>query len=285
MHIEMFSIVQLERTVMEPYDEPMSIACMDLKTEIERKWRLPICEQPALDRLLNEHEYHFGDISNWPNDMREICLPEALSPETRHTYYLGSLAACVHLQQHLETTVVMSRRVSVVLSFCSEEMKNIRGRPEMGWKNWFASLQIEWFVFDLEDPRTRLDDQASVCERTGSLWFACWMDVCCSLLQSVNQGPVRDKRGILFHCFGGINRSSAALCAWLIFYYEMTTEQAVQTLLHARPTLGPWRHRPHVLWALHSWEKNQTKVIRPRIHAQVSGTAESFRSDKRLRTF
>ena len=91
----------------------------------------------------------------------------------------------------------------------------------------------------------------------------------CTLLQHLTQTPTRDERGILFHCFGGINRSSAALCAWLIFRHGLTTQEAVRSLLTARPTLCPWTHQPHVLWALHTWEKNQDQVIRPRILAEV----------------
>ena len=33
----------------------------------------------------------------------------------------------------------------------------------------------------------------------------------------------------------------------------------------ARPSLGPWARRPHVLWALYTWEKQQSAVLRPRI--------------------
>ena len=95
------------------------------------------------------------------------------------------------------------------------------------------------------------------------------MEMYYTLLQHLSETPKRDERGILFHCFGGVNRSSAALCAWLIFRHGLTTQEAVQSLLAARPTLCPWQHRPHVFWALHTWEKNQDHIIRPRILAEV----------------
>jgi protein-tyrosine phosphatase len=142
-------------------------------------------------------------------------------------------------------------------------MERIRGRPEMGWKSWLEDLKIQWFVFDLEDPRPRLHDATGFCEDVASVCLS-WMEMCRALLQHLTQTP-----GILFHCFGGINRSSAALCAWLIFRHGLTTKEAVRSLLAARPTLCPWTHRPHVLWALHTWEKNQDQVIRPRILAEV----------------
>ena len=37
-------------------------------------------------------------------------------------------------------------------------MTRIRGQPEVGWKAWFEDLQIRWFTFDVDDPRTYLDD-------------------------------------------------------------------------------------------------------------------------------
>ena len=95
------------------------------------------------------------------------------------------------------------------------------------------------------------------------------MDMCCALLKHLKATTQREERGILFHCFGGVNRSSAALCAWLIFRRRLSAEAAVQSLLTARPTLHPWKHRPHVFWALRTWEKNLNYFLRPRIFAAV----------------
>ena len=55
--------------VMEPYDDAMSNACASLQIETQRSSKLPTEDQPALDKLLAEHVYHFGDISDWPNDI------------------------------------------------------------------------------------------------------------------------------------------------------------------------------------------------------------------------
>ena len=255
--------------VMEPYDDAMSMACASLRGEIERCSKIPKEDQPALDKLLAEHEYHFGDISDWPNDICEISPTKTVPLEKPEIYFLGSLAACAHLGTHQAETPLISHRVSVTLSFCRAEMQRIRGQPEMGWKSWFQNLQIRWFVFDLDDPKTRLHDATSFCEDMGNAWLSCWMEMCCTLLQHLSETPKRDERGILFHCIGGVNRSSAALCAWLIFRHGLTTQEAVQSLLAARPTLCPWQHRPHVFWALHTWEKNQDHIIRPRILAEV----------------
>ena len=254
---------------MEPYDDAMSAACAALQRMIQSSLDMPIEDQPTLDRLLAAHQYHFGDISDWPNDICEILPGEMMSLEPPEIYFLGSLAACRHLRTHQETVPLSYRKVSVVLSFCPREMKRIRGQPEVGWKAWFEDLQIRWFTFDVDDPRTYLDDTNTFCQEVGNAWLSSWMDMCCALLKHLKATTQREERGILFHCFGGVNRSSAALCAWLIFRRQLSAEAAVQSLLTARPTLHPWKHRPHVFWALRTWEKNLNSFVRPRIFAAV----------------
>ena len=54
---------------MEPYDDAMSAACAALQRMIQSSLDMPIEDQPTLDRLLAAHQYHFGDISDWPNDI------------------------------------------------------------------------------------------------------------------------------------------------------------------------------------------------------------------------
>ena len=46
---------------------------------------------------------------------------------------------------------------------------------------------------------------------------------------------VRDKVTILFHCYGGVNRSGSALCAFLILRKERTARLAIERLASARP--------------------------------------------------
>ena len=254
---------------MEPYDDAMSAACAALQRMIESSLDMPIEDQPTLDRLLAAHQYHFGDISDWPNDICEILPGEMMSLEPPEIYFLGSLAACRHLRTHQETVPLSYRKVSVVLSVCPREMKRIRGQPEVGWKAWFEDLQIRWFTFDVDDPRTYLDDTNTFCQEVGNAWLSSWMDMCCALLKHLKATTQREERGILFHCFGGVNRSSAALCAWLIFRRQLSAEAAVQSLLTARPTPHPWKHRPHVFWALRTWEKNLNSFVRPRIFAAL----------------
>ena len=78
---------------------------------------------------------------------------------------------------------------------------------------------------------------------------------CASL--SAGLGEIAKRTFLLdccFQCLTGNNRSSAALVAWLIFQHHMTASEGVRLLLQARPTLNPWQERPHILWALKTWE-------------------------------
>ena len=261
-HIEMSKPNSFtEFCTMEPYDDAMSHACDGLWSQIQRSSKTKDTDLPPLDILLREHIYDFGDISDWPNDICPISPSKMLPLEQPEVYFLGSLAACVHLPTHQANVTFSCERVSIVLSFCAREMNKIRGQPLCGWKTWFEELHIQWFTFELQDPKTRLTASNGFCEEMANAWMSCWMDMCIMLLSHLMHQPLRDERGILFHCFGGINRSSAALCAWLIFRHDLTAEEAVHSLLVARPSLYPWKFRPHALWALKTWEKTRANVI------------------------
>ena len=78
-----------------------------------------------------------------------------------------------------------------------------------------------------------------------------WKSICFQLWQQSIIAVNADKpMNILFHCFGGINRSAAVLCAWLIAAYGYSAEDATKLLLTKRPSLRPWRHRDYVLEAV-----------------------------------
>ena len=89
---------------------------------------------------------------------------------------------------------------------------------------------------------------------------------------------------ILFHCYGGIQRSSATLCAWLIYHHRLDCDAAIARLLRARPGLRPWRDRPH---ALLGFEKLETSVsscdavsLIPRLFSGVSAQSHLESAEK-----
>ena len=73
-------------------------------------------------------------------------------------------------------------------------------------------------------------------------YLATWQDMCCRLAKLIGARPEGQTPGLLFHCFGGINRSSAALAAWMIFRHGVSAEAAIDALLSVRPGLHPWRN-------------------------------------------
>ena len=200
-------------------------------------------------RLVNGFEYHFGDISEWPNDMVRV---HPVDRTETVICFLGSLAALRCLRD--------TKEVHVVISLCTSEMQRIRGQPEEGWAAFLIGMSVEHVTIDLDDPRTKWPGEDYFCEEMGNCYFAAWQNICIKIGRSLLGRGDNLSTGLLFHCFGGINRSSAALAAWLIFKHAMNADDAIDVLLKAHPTLNPWVKRPHILWALKTWEKRRLSV-------------------------
>ena len=241
----------LDRSIvdMDPYDTEMQQWCTDAAAKLRRSAAMPESEWPEVDRLVNGFEYHFGDISEWPNDMVRV---HPVDRTETATCFLGSLAALRCLRD--------TKEVHVVISLCTSEMQRIRGQPEEGWAAFLLGMSVEHVTIDLDDPRTKWPGEDSFCEEMGNCYFAAWQSMCVQISRSLSERGDNLSTGLLFHCFGGINRSSAALAAWLIFKHAMNADDAIDVLLKARPTLNPWVKRPHILWALKTWEKRRLSV-------------------------
>ncbi|CAL1160353.1 unnamed protein product [Cladocopium goreaui] len=197
-------------------------------------------------RLVNGFEYHFGGMSEWPNDMVRV---HPVDRTETVIYFLGSLAARRCLRD--------TKEVHVVISLCTSEMQRIRGQPEEGRAAFLIGMSVEHVTIDVDDPRTKWPGEDYFCEEMGDCYFAAWQNMCIKISRSLLGRGDNLSTGLLFHCFGGINRSSAALAAWLIFKHAMNADDAIDVLLKARPTLNPWVKRPHILWALKTWEKRR----------------------------
>ena len=241
----------LDRSIvdMDPYDTEMQQWCTDAAAKLRRSAAMPESEWPEVDRLVNGFEYHFGDISEWPNDMVRV---HPVDRTETATCFLGSLAALRCLRD--------TKEVHVVISLCTSEMQRIRGQPEEGWAAFLLGMSVEHVTIDLDDPRTKWPGEDSFCEEMGNCYVAAWQSMCVQISRSLSERGDKLSTGLLFHCFGGINRSSAALATWLIFKHAMNADDAIDVLLKARPTLNPWVKRPHILWALKTWEKRRLSV-------------------------
>ena len=203
-----------------------------------------------LDCRVWQHDYSFKSIEAWPLD---ACVVH--SENASQNVLLGSLkAACSLADIHSWLAV----RVNVVVTLCGREM-TVRGAPQ-DWRQYFADFGARHLQGHLEDwtvkqPRNSAD-QLRQCALD---CFTHWKHLCCQLwrLAKLHVCEKKDMQ-VLFHCFGGINRSAGALCAWLIVAYGFSAASAIDLLLEKRPGLRPWRHRRYVLWALYAVEQSRT---------------------------
>ena len=149
-----------------------------------------------------------------------------------------------------EISATLSVKVTVVVTMCANEME-IRGAPK-DWAQYFQQEKVYHVKCHLED--TTLKPPHRWEERIPDLVASCleqWKIVCGQLWKQSMLAVTRgESMHVLFHCFGGINRSAGALCAWLVVGYNYSAEDAVQLLLEKRPSLRPWHNRPYVLEAL-----------------------------------
>ena len=153
----------------------------------------------------------------------------------------------------------LSVKVTVVVTMCANEME-IRGAPK-NWARYFQQEKVFHIKCHLED--TTLKPPHRWEERIPDLVASCleqWKIVCGQLWKQSMLAVTRgESMHVLFHCFGGINRSAGALCAWLVVGYNYSAEDAVQLLLEKRPSLRPWHNRPYVLKALWKLEGLRTE--------------------------
>ena len=142
----------------------------------------------------------------------------------------------------------------MVLSFCGQEMQKIRGQPYEGWKQCFRSVNVTHHAWSMDDVKTNHAARPEVCADMAQQWFTMWIQMCEKLrLYETACADASLPLTVLFHCFGGIHRSSAALCAWLLFRHDLSHMESLCLLLKVRPSLAPWTQRDHVFWVLHEW--------------------------------
>lgn len=160
--------------------------------------------------------------------------------------HVGSSAAlrCLTEQDHIH----------IVVSFGPPALRNIVDRPQEGWDHFLRGLCIDYFAIELDDPQTTAPGEGALCQKMANAYLSAWRSMCILICRSRRNCKENVPAGLLFQCLTGNNRSSAALVAWLIFQHHMTASEGIRLLLQARPTLNPWQERPHILWALKTWE-------------------------------
>ena len=77
---------------------------------------------------------------------------------------------------------------------------------------------------------------------------------------SDRHGAAKAKYDILFHCHGGVNRSTAAICVFLRQFKGLTLIQAILCITSQRRSLKMWHGRGSC-WKP-CWTLNQTRANR-----------------------
>ena len=185
--------------------------------------------------------YDLGSIADWPVD--------AVVVQTAHRQkcLLGSLRSAADLRA---AEALTGTRASVVVSVCWEAEMRVRGAPR-DWGAHFQESGVTHLQVPLDDLRivyARSCGQFLECaQQCAETWRGMWRALCGIRDSCLKSG---EDFNVLFHCFGGINRSPGALCAWLVLDGQCTVDEAVAALLEARPALCPWQSRDYVLLAL-----------------------------------
>ena len=254
---ERFHRLRLARALdpmLQPWSDDVTTLQNQAQERIAAAWQEK-SQWPVLCQTLNAWHYDLGNIASWPCDICHIGSPAA----GQMALYLGSLAAArsVHTLEHDSQQIP----VRFVLSFCEAEMRRVRGQPEEGWKQYFATQAVVHLSWAMSDVRSSYTKHAASCEQLAQEWWMVWMDMCQKLFDlEANLSADRRTVGVLFHCFGGIQRSSGSLCAWLILRHGLTPLAALGCVLRARPSLWPWQHRDHIFWALCAWHKQRDQL-------------------------
>lgn len=215
----------------------------------ERKIQTAYSRLPwkPLDWKTHSHDYNFGDITAWPLDASCITLGG-------DTIFLGSVKAAVNIEA---VEVEYTTKISHVVTLCGNEIQ-VRGAPS-DLPTYFERCgvaHIWWFIEDptVKDPNTELAKH----RQSAGECLAFWKDLMHVLWDVASYYWNHDIRFTpLFHCFGGINRSTAALCAWLVIWWDLSVEDAIDCVLQQRPSLRPWKRRAYVLYALRSLEHHK----------------------------
>ena len=225
--------------VLKELSEPVWPPCEPLLTLVERlenivqNFHVHVYLWTELDIRMRDVHYAWNDISAWPLDVWN-----PLSTDTERIY-IGSLKCACNLDQIRD---IYGSRVTTVVSMLQWSEMRVRGAP-YDWDDYFAHHGARQYVYPLDDvaPKTPLlkAQQTKMCLHT-------WLKVCFQLWSlrrsSWQQGPLV----VLFHCFGGRNRSTAAACAWLIIGHGFTAETAICHVLGPKRSLRPRKNRAYV---------------------------------------
>ena len=147
--------------------------------------------------------------------------------------------------------------MTTVVSMLHLSEMRVRGVPD-DWEEYFAQRGVQQYVYSLDDvaPKT-----ATLKARQTKVCLQTWLRMCFQLWSLRRSWLERRPLVVLFHCFGGRNRSTAAACAWLIIGHGFTAETAMCHVLGPKRSLRPWKNRLYVPLALLLLQQARNVVV------------------------
>jgi len=180
----------------------------------------------------------FNDLSDWPIDAAIIF------DDDRHVLLLGSVKSACEITE-------VNRRLGVnidIVVTMNDDDTRIHGEPDC-YETYYAELGVENLRYGGFD-KTNVKGEEYDAKKNEYVrrWVAMCSDMDAAFLDGEEAvSPVRDKVTVLFHCYGGVNRSGSALCAFLILRKEHTARQAIERLVDARPGNDYWKKRGYFI--------------------------------------
>ena len=199
--------------------------CLD--KELTDKWNDLIRNYPT-------HKF-MQDITWWPfpdvaviYDGPDMCL------------VLGSVKSATEI-----TRLGPKINVDIVVTLNADDPKR-RGEPEH-WSEHFRSKNIVNLRYGGYD-KTGVEPGSPEFQAKKQEFLDIWKAMMADLDEVL--ASKTGKVTILYHCFGGVNRSAAALCAFLIGRRKYSAEDAVRALMSARAGQNYWSNRDYFFDAL-----------------------------------
>jgi hypothetical protein len=195
-------------------------------------------------------------IQDWPNDCKLILKAGMVD------FYLGSIAAAWHVSQgNCHGIVPAAVPFACVISMNDDDQQR-PGEPSRDeWAKCFEELGIKNLRYGGYDERVSASETQGTWHWAAKkadfkrIWrqmikdFATWWDdhhFDSQMVGGTSTGPV----AVLVHCYGGVNRSTAALICLLVVWTGQPAMYILQLVLKEKAGGGYWQDRLYMLEAL-----------------------------------
>ncbi|CAE7596814.1 unnamed protein product [Symbiodinium natans] len=173
-----------------------------------------------------------NNIETWPVDAVSIFRDE------KHHLLLGSVKAACEIE---EVNRSLGVRVTVVVTMSDDEWKRWGERSD--YEEYYKSLGVVNLRYGGWDKILRPGEEY---DAKKAEYKERWQKVC----RDLDAVEAPGQKTILFHCFAGLNRSTSALCAFMILRKGLSAEEAVERMIRVRAGQWYWRDRQYFIEGL-----------------------------------